>query len=471
MTQIFLFNLIALPLLGCLIASLNKQNFFFKFADGILPVLFFANLIGLDNQFHDIIVDDIFMGFYLNKTAFCFLLLLNFLWLVLAFYFQRFWEINSFQKTSQLRVFLNFVIAFLVIIFVSKSLMVTLFFYSCLIIASQLFVVRFLRANEINFLRLFNFLLYFESFFFFLAMVATYKLVGRIDFIKGGIVDQNLGRDEEAILLIFFAFGLFFSVILPYFLFFRKIDLEPIVTYSLLFFSYSFSSLCILVKLIHSTFGFESFANIFAEGGFGVIESIFLFNVTIASVFLLFSKGLKLSFFYLFFQQFFVAIFLSFLLGIFDSEKIYLSLISFSLAITLVFFSVSNIATYLAKSEEKTLLGLFYKLPISTSLLIFGIVSMAGLTPTICAVEKFFVLKAIWHNHLWISAAVIFVNSLSLLIVAGKLSYHFLSHKKSNSGEENFALARDIDFDSRLILTSLLTLILMLVGVFVRMIT
>lgn len=470
MTEILLLNLVAIPLLGCLVASFGKQNFLTKFIDGILPVLFFANLIGIDHQFQDVVVSDVFRGFYLNKTGFTFLLLLNFLWLVLTFYFQRFWEINSFHNTSQLRIFFNFVIAFLVIIFVSKSLMITLFFYSCLILTAQVFVVKFLKNNEVNFLRLFNFLLYFESFFFFLAMVATYKLVGRTDFVNGGIINGNLGLDEETLLLIFYIFGLFFSALLPYFLLFRKIDLEPIVTHSFFFLSYGFGSLCILIKIIHSIFGFESFADIFSGGGFRFLEILFLFNIVIASALLLISEGIKSSFFYLFFQQFFVAIFSLLMLGIFNSEKIYLSLISFSLAITLVFFSVSNISTYLAKSEEKSLVGLFYKLPISTILLIFGILSFAGIVPTIGLIEKFFVAKAILSKHLWLSAIIVAVNSATLLIFAAKLSYCFLSDKNAPKNENNLAIARDIDFDSRLILTSILALIALVAGVFANII-
>ncbi|MBU6139959.1 MAG: hypothetical protein KGP29_00170 [Proteobacteria bacterium] len=467
MTQILLLTLLLIPLLGCVVSGFKKENFFLKILEGVLPVLFLVNLIGLRQSLQISNNEAILFNFYLNRTSFIFLSLTNFLWLVFTFYSQRFWQINSEERSHQMRSFFSIIVATLTLICVSKNLMITLFFYSCLILATQLFVLRLLRYAEVGFLRFFNFLLYFESFFFFLAIVTTYKLLGRLDFLEGGIVSDNLGRDEEILLLIFYFFGLFFSAFLPYFLFFRKINFEPIATHLLFFLSYSLASLCIFIKVIDSIFGFDCFARIFAESDLGFIELIFLFNILAASLFLLFSKGIKLSFFYLFFQQFFFAIFAIFFFAIFNREIVYVSLISFSLSLTLIFFCVSNISTYLSKSGAKSLSGIFYKLPISATLLIFALVSLAGFFPAIGAVEKFFLIKAIWQKKMWISAVIVLVNSTTLLIFSLKILYHFFSNSEENVSEENAALARDIDFDSRLILTASVTALLMFAGLFV----
>lgn len=462
MSQILLITLLTIPLFGCITAIVKNRNFALKLVEGSLPIIFCANLLGLFQKSNSVE----FACFHLDKPAFILLILLNFIWMMALFYLERFWQINQASRAGQLRIFLNFIVTFLIYIFVSKSVMVTLFFYSCLIFTTQFFAIRFLQHSEEKFLRLFGFLLYFESFFFFLAMVATHKFLGRFDFVKGGIIGDNLGLNEERLLLIFYMLGIFFSALLPYFLLFRKINFEPITTYIFFFFAYSFGSISILIKVINSIFGYDNFARIFAGGGFDVIEIISLFNIGIASGFLVFSRGIKLSFFYLFFQQFFFAIFAIFFFGIFDNNKIYLSLISFSLSLTLIFFSLSNLISYLGKFGEKNIGGLFYKLPISTILLIFAILSLAGLMPTIGASEKFFLIRKIWQEHLSISAVIILVNALSLLIFAGKISFYFFRREPTPTTEENLALARDIDFDSRLILTTLLTAIALLGGLF-----
>jgi formate hydrogenlyase subunit 3/multisubunit Na+/H+ antiporter MnhD subunit len=449
--------LVAIPLLGCVLSSLKRQNFFLRLFDSFLPIIFFANLVGVYRQVEN---HGAFVGFHLDKTTLIFLFLLGFLWLVFAFYSQRFWQLNSEKRSQELRIFVGFVVAILTAIFLGKNLLLIFFFYSCLILGTQLFAVRFLRHTEVGFLRLFTFLLYFESFFFFLALVATSK------FMEGSTI-ENLTREKGMILLFLYFFGLFFSVLVPYFIFFRKPNIEPIITYVFFFLAYSFGSICIFVKLLILVFGLDFSAKILAGNGFTLLEIIFFFNILVASILTVFSRGIKLSFFYLFFQQLFFVIFSIIFFATFKARMVYLGLISFSLSLTLIFFCVSNITLYLSKSSTKSLIGLFYQLPINTTLLIFSIASMAGLIPTIGAIEKFQLIKIIWQKHLWISASIIAINSTALTIFAGKMFYHFISRLDEDLSEENLICARNIDFDSSLVLTSLLTAIIILSGLFI----
>ena len=92
---------------------------------------------------------------------------------------------------------------------------------------------------------------------------------------------------------------------------------------------------------------------------------------------------------------------------------------------------------------------------------------MAGLIPTIGAIEKFQLIKIIWQKHLWISASIIAINSATLMIFAGKMFYYFVSRLNEDVSEENLIYARNIDFDSSLVLTSLLTAIMILSGLFI----
>lgn len=466
MTKFLPIILLIIPIIACAISSLQKRNLFLRLIEIALPVLFFASLTGLYRQVHN---DIAIPWLHLDQTILVSLFLLNFLWLVFGFYSQRFWQLSSEEKPHQFRMFFTFIVAFLIMIFVSKNLMITLFFYSCLLLSAQLFVVRFLRHTEVGFLRLFTFLLYFESFFFFLALVATYKFTGGIDFAKGGVIKETLSYEKQVFLFILYFLGLFFSVLMPYFLFFRRPNIEPIITYIFFFIAYSFGSICIFLKLINAVFGVGVFAKIFAGFNFHFIELIFLFNVIATSALILISRGIKISFFYLFFQQFFILIFSTIFLAVYRGSEIYLSLISFSLSFTLVFFCISNLTLYLSKSGENDLAGLFYKLPINVILLIFAILSMSGVMPTIGAVDKFLLLKIIWQKHLGLSAAILFINLATLLIFAVKMLIYFFSRNEED--EESLAIARDIDFDSSLILTALSISLLMFIGLFITKIT
>jgi formate hydrogenlyase subunit 3/multisubunit Na+/H+ antiporter MnhD subunit len=290
--------------------------------------------------------------------------------------------------------------------------------------------------------------------------------VGRIDFVEGGIIPEKLSSDKYALLLILYCGGLFTSLLLPFYLFYRSINIEPIIVYVLFFLAYGLSSLYIFIKLLAFVFGFSGFATVILQLGYGdffnCVEWIFLVNITVASVFLVFSKSLKSSFFYLFFQQFLCTLFAIFIFAVFDESLILLTLLSFLLSFSLVFLSISNCILYLKKSQQKWLSGLFYNLKISVILFVFAIGNLMGIIPGIGAVEKFFLIKIIMQKELWLTAIVFGINFFSLIIFSWKIFYPIFfqldeSEVKSNLGDE-------IDYDSSLILTPLILVVAIVFG-------
>lgn len=440
-----------------LIATFNK----------VFPLLFLINLIGiygnLDRDNSYLVITEaargISLGFDIDRLALGFLFLLNFFWIVFIFYSQRFLHLIQARNIQSLKIFFTLIIAFVNLIIISKNLLSILFFYNCLIILCHFFSIKFLHKTETKFSNFFTFLLYFESIFFFLAIVATYKFTGQIDFTEGGVISDQIGVVKYRMLLILYLSGLFLSVIFPCYLLYRNINPDPLVLYSLFFLSYALSSLYILVKILIFTFGLESFSLMISKAGFAFFESVFLFNIAAVSVFLLFSKGLKSSFFYLFFQQFSVALFSIFLFATFNPDRIYLTLLSFPLSITLIFLCIANYVLYIHSAKNKSMLGLFYNLKITTILFIFAIANIIGIAPGVGAVEKFFLLKVIFEKKLFLSGIIFIINFVSLGIFSWKIFYPLFRKPSEPKPADDINLAKDIDYDSSLILTALIVAI------------
>jgi formate hydrogenlyase subunit 3/multisubunit Na+/H+ antiporter MnhD subunit len=108
-------------------------------------------------------------------------------------------------------------------------------------------------------------------------------------------------------------------------------------------------------------------------------------------------------------------------------------------------------------------------MPITCGVLAFAFLSMIGFAPTTGMLEKFLMLKIIIHEKLLISLIFIIFSSASLLLFFIK-SFRFIflrSNKKAETSEvtKNTAgemareIAREIDLDSNLILSTLIVAI------------
>jgi formate hydrogenlyase subunit 3/multisubunit Na+/H+ antiporter MnhD subunit len=478
----------ALPLLNYLLISFCLRlpklvNFICK----LTPFLFLAGLAGLyqkikyDNP--DLILfaatTQINLAIGIDKISLIFLFLLNFIWLIFVFYSQRFLDLipddNPAKESNSFKSFFALIIFFTNLVIISKNLISILFFYDCLLIFCYLFSSKFFYKEQNKFSYFFTAIIYLESIFLFLAIIATWKFSGQIDFAAGGIISAKIGSARYGLLLILYLSGLFLCVFIPSYVFYRKANFDPLVIYPLFFIAYGISTLCIFIKLLAFVFGFEALAKnaIFLQS----IAWILLFNLTLTSIFLLFSKGLKASFFYLFFHQFLFALFAILIFATFDESKIFLTLFSFLLSFTLIFLCISNFVLYLSKSKARWIGGIFYDLKITSFLLIFGVLNLSGVVPGISMVEKFFLLKILVQKKLLIPQIIFALNFVTLIFFAGKIFYPlFVTAKGSkkdkkkesagvkitgrsaggNTREIAKEIAKEIDLDSGLILTALI---------------
>lgn len=472
--QFLLFLISIIPIANYMILSLCRDseklvNILSKF----LPILFFLHLIGLSNSLNnnevyiEIIetVRGISLGYMVNTVTLKFLFLLNFIWIIFVFYSHRFLLIEDNKLINQFKLFFAIAIALVNLIIIAQNLLSTLFFYNCLVLLCHFFAIKFLHKKETKYSYLFTFLLYLESLLFFLAIVATYKFSGRIDFMDNGVLPDHLSQTKLFILVALYLGGLFLSMALPSYLMHRNVNLNPLIIYVLFFVSYAFSSLYIFIKILVFILGLDYFSQAIQTIGFKYFEFIFLANLLISGVLMLISKNLKSAFFYLFFNQFTFSLFAIFTFAIFDETKLYLSLFSFLLSVTLVFLCLSNIILYLEKAEDKSLKGLFHELKITSILLLFAFLNLIGLVPSIGVLEKFFLLKILLKKKLLLGGLIFLTNTTIMILFTCRLAFLLVYKSESPKSEADSQLAKAIDFDSSLILTALITAIVIFLAI------
>lgn len=470
MSQIqFLILLVAaIPLINCVLIKFYQNDFIDKlFAVLFLGILFSLNSkIGEGATFISIsrIFPDVTLGFFIDKIAVGFLFLLNFLWLAVLFYFQRLAQFIQIKNEQNFRAFFTLIIAFVALSIISKNLLTLLLFYNLLLLLCYFFIPIFLKKEEAKFPHLFTFLLYAESAFFFIGTIASYKFSGSIEFFSNDLIAQNFDLAKYRLLFLFFCCGLFLSLLAPFYLVYRDdINIEPLFVYTFFFLGYALSSLFIFLRVISSIFGSKTFTLILGDLGFGFFEILFLLNIILSSWLLVFSKAIKSSFFYLFLQQFTFTLFAVFTFQKFAPAKVYLAIFSFAFAFSLVFLTLSNIILYLTRAQNKQLDGLYYPLIISCSLLLFALANMAGIAPALGLIEKFSLAKIVLSKKLPLSCAILCINFLGIFLFTFKI-FRPLFARKIEIAEDDLRIAKSIDFDSSLILTSVVLAALLFLG-------
>ena len=238
--KLLLFIIAILPILSWFTLRFFKHSQgFYNFCYRLFPILYLINVFqGADyfaKSFNVFTISESIRGvslaLYADKISILFLFLIGFILLLFAFYSKKFFEVISDKNADYFKEFFVLIVSFLNLLILSKNLFTILFFYICLIVSSHFFGIKYFHKVENKLTKSFTFLLYFESFFFFLALVATSK------FMKGSTI-EDLTREQGVILFILYFFGLFFSVLMPYFIFFRKPNIEPIITYAFFFLAY-----------------------------------------------------------------------------------------------------------------------------------------------------------------------------------------------------------------------------------------
>jgi len=476
--QFFLFILAFFPLISWFaIRFFLEFPKFYNFCYCLFPILFFINLIEstkiLSNGDYEIVISEairfISLAIYVDKISIIFLYLLALIWLVLAFYLHAYLRISIQKNKNDFKEFALLIISTINLLILSKNLFTILFFYICLIIECNFFSQKFLNFDESKLTKFFSFSLYIESFLVFLAMVLTFKINGQLEFIENIIVPQNYNEKLFGFIFLLFFFGLFLSILMPYYLFFKNIKFDSINILILFLLTYCFASGFVFLKIINYIFGLKGLALLAKKFGLILFEIIILINMAITAFMLNKNNDLRGSSYLLLVNQFSFYI-LTILFQL--SNKFHFSFVStiaFLLNFSMVYLCLANFELFFEKSPLKNHKSIFHLMPITSLIFFFSIFSIIGIAPTISMVDKYYLVKSLWVKKEVLALLIFALNILFLIYYFSKIIIIFcakIDFNTPNNNVENIKnYAKLIDFNPNLIFTILTLAIISMMGI------
>jgi len=476
--QFFLFILAFFPLISWValrfFADFTK---FYNFCFCLFPILFFINLIEstkiLANNDYEIVISEairfVSLSIYADKISIIFLYLLALIWLVLAFYLSSYLKISFCANKNDFKEFVILIIATINLLILSKNLFTILFFYVLLIIECNFFSQKFLNFDESKVTKFFSFSLYIESFLIFLAMILTFKTNSQLEFVENIIVPLNYNENLFGFIFLLFFFGLFLSILLPYYLFFKNLKFDSIIILILFLLTYCFASSFVFLKIINYIFGLKGFGLLAKKFGLIFFEIIILANILITGFLLIKKKDLKTSSHLLLINQFsfYILTILVQLANKFNYS--FIATISFTINCAMLFLCFANFELFFEKSALKNHKSIFRFMPITTLLLFFSLTSLIGLMPTLSMIDKYYLIKSILLKKDYLALLIFVLNFVFLIIYLGKIFMLFCAkidlNLEKNDLENVKNNAKIVDFNPNLILTILTLAIISMMGI------
>lgn len=428
-----------------------------------LSLIFSLSLLFLNKQnSHDLVLfkvnQDLIMSFSTNKESLTILVILNIAWLLFTSYLQKFLNITNQDFSSKFLKNLGQIILALTALILSNNLLTIIITFQIIIVIFYFYSNNFLHKNNIS--HLFNILLFLESLLLLIVTIYCYNKFNSFNIIEITNQFSTLTKTQQLILSTSFIICLIAFIIFPFYVFYQKINLNPIIILPAFFFLFFFSQAILIIK-IHSFI----LANIsFDKNIFLIIEIVFLLNLILTSFFLIFSKRIKSAIFFLIFQQILLILFSTIELLYFGIELYFLPIISGIFTILLMSFSYSNIILYFENAKNKKYLTIFFDLKFNIIFLTIAILNMSLLLPGSGLQILLLLANNIIKNQLVISPIIYFLNFfvLTIFFIKNILPF-FLKSKIAHKFIQDEELAKKIENSFRLKIPAVICLIIILI--------
>jgi formate hydrogenlyase subunit 3/multisubunit Na+/H+ antiporter MnhD subunit len=140
----------------------------------------------------------------------------------------------------------------------------------------------------------------------------------------------------------------------------------------------------------------------------------------------------------------------------------------------IIFFCIGNFELFNNRTSHKNHDNLFNLMPITSIIYLFGLLSLIGISPSLSMVDKFVILMNLLKNHQYFSLIILLINNIFIIFYFYKTVKSIFNFQFSRDDDKKILInnfdtslqnmAKKIDFDSRLILTTLLLAIISFIG-------
>ncbi len=402
----------------------------------------------------------------LGESHALFLLLIGCFWLALEVYIGQFFLKNGDQKIGQFRILFLIIITTLTSLVLSQNLLSALLCYQFLVVILCFFSAQFIPKISQKSAKNFSLFVLSSAIFLPLAAVLTFKITGNLNFVEGGVMAGQVHLWQYSLLFCFYAISLALVAFVPVYLLFGNLYyLSPPAIIAILP-SFALGILLLLFKVIFYIFGHKLFLSFANNIDYHHLLTIILtLNLLFSGLLAIFSKNLKQILIFLFFNQLIFVIIEFFNFGL-SARQMQIGIISFILSQVLIFLTIGNINLYLKESRERTLNGIFYQLKITVLVLIFALLNLSGLAPSIGILEKFWLVKAVIADKSLTNGLIIMLNLALYLACVIKIVYPMIEISTQDKNPESYEIAKDIESNLSLILPILTIVAILFVLVF-----
>lgn len=468
--QFLLSFIVVIPFFSAFaIFSIKNNRSFISILASILALIMLGNIVNLfhnyDGNLNAIsfvnIAKNLDIGLSLTGVSLIIAAIVIFIWLIMTIYSNEYFIFSNDKRFFAFKLFSILSVGFILLVIFSKNLISLFVFYQCLIFCLYFFNAYFMYEKDFKASHNFTFSLLASSLFMFLATVLTYKIAGTTEFMNQGILTSNISSKQYFVLLIFFILAIAGIALFPLQLLFSRLyNLNAPIIIMIFVISYGLVGLLILLKVILNIFGFEYFIKYTNHFNLSyVLNWVIALNLLFSGFWVMLQKNLKKMLIFLFFNQLIFAYFLFLILNQ-TIDRFVVVIISFILSQTLIFLCFGNINIYLLRSREKQLIGVFYKLRLTISLLCFALLNLLGLVPAIGLVEKYLLIKNYFTFGFNMNFLIILANLFLVFLVIIRIVYPMVDDD-INHNQNDVILAKKIDHNLSFILPAFIVALLM----------
>lgn len=511
--QLLIFKIICfLPIINWIsLRYFRDYKTFYNFSYNLFPILYFINLYNL-NRLHENnyiyfsffdSIRGISISFGVGKNDIFFLYLIAFIWLCLTFYFNKNFILKRDKNDFYFKEFFILGIGLLNMLVLSKNLFTILFFYSILSIIVYAKLIIMNHNNNNKFLKIYISIIYLQNFLMLIFVAIFFKYNMQMEFFEKIIILNDVVDIKYFILLLLLILSLFLIFLLPHYFFLGKIEIDSLILLSIFVLFSIFSSFFIYFKIINQIIGIEIVKILFNKYGIKWLEIVVFINCFISLFLLIKSDNFKSKVFMLMINQSAILVLSFIVFSSINLNNLQNLLLGFILNFLTIFMCLSNYELLWIKSQKSDIRGIFALMPLTSFLLIFSLFSIVGLAPSISFTNYYSLFKNLYNNNLFFSLFIIILNNLIVAFVIFKIykiitfvpkksineqiNANIKNHDKTEELVENIEsksqkshqvdlidsqnykdddfkillkIAQKIDYDSRLIISTLIVAIL-----------
>ena len=356
------------------------------------------------------------LSFHIEPIGLVFSSIASLLWFVNSIYSIGYLRGNSEQNQTRFYAYVSLSIFAVMGIAFASNLFTFFLFYELLTFLTYPLVTHNGSSNAKQGGKIYLGILLFTSIcFLLLAICITYSFAATLDFIKGGILPNDLSNAEITILLLIFCFGVGKAALFPFHSWLPAAMVAPTPVSALLHaVAVVKAGVFGIIKIIVYIFGIDYLQGISAISILTVLAG---FTIIFASYKAMKSTNLKQRLAFSTVSQLsYITMAASLATPLAVAAAIF-HLLSHAFGKITLFFAAGSIYTSLHKSDIKEMRGIFYQMPITMICFSLGAFSMIGLPPTVGLLSKWFIITGA------VGAQDFFVLSILILSTILNASY------------------------------------------------